>query len=1082
MKTRNIKKRRLQNADPSTNEPSSTTRSPPKKRRDSDTPTTEQVAADTSHNDPHPTTPIDDDVPVPRVTNPEGLPDAPEPSEPNSSPNPTGEGDASVTDTSANVDNDAPEPSEPDSGPNPTGEGDANVTDTSANIEDTSVNVENTSADVDNNASEPSEPDSGLNPTGKGDAGVTDTSVNVDNTSALGPSDGPRVIPPKRRPLACHIFDDGERWREVQNCVQISQLFEHVERIRNPPDAPADTNSSDENRSETPLFTKLSAPDQFPGKDVYRAAADAFGYKLVEYLQSVKKAIADGNTTPDGEERLWGDMVIRDVAYWVKPGESPLQCHNPYRELKEATGNAENTGNSGDTGDTGNTGDIENPGNPETPGNPENAITTGRKPGDPDLPDSLDGLGSQSITLSTVFVKKPSEIGPAIRLIKEAVEKAPHQSLPVLHKFGSSSRRHLKPMVSVDAEFIKIPDNATKEMLDHGEAEEIVSLFTVAVENHLLVVFYVYAMLKDVDVNEGTVPALSQLFGMVFDYSLLKVWWNYQGDIQVIDNTIAHMFQGTKREAFEHTIYYSGDKAVFRYFMQQHQMHGLNYGDFLKGTLFYDRKYKIFEWAKNAKSRAENTDQFFQTMGPGTEEDDSALAYNLGDVCGQALVMQRLASTRDPWLAFGILSFMHDTTGAKPKWRPIGNGSASTVDPMMRTLFEDDPRPASQYLPDPLDVDGFLRNYEFDGNAEELTFFEHEQLVRCQKAALIAEDSAHSRENRGYQVESSASSKTPFFFKTPPQKDEERREFAKIAVERKRYDPRKLYWPDICLKGGPNFEGRVPKKFVIRAGTSHVEALIEFLQSPEGKNMAPPPGFGAPIGHHLGLPPEYHCVPGSELPHGLAIYKAFKLGPTDSVSDDSWFYDRDDLEHLWVKARVDRNGVSDVVIEEQLIKLCGEQDGQYRTLKALYRVKSNLQEEVDSEKAAERTKFPAGFPAISDRDDIYDPEGTKYRDSAMAAPARYRLYDEGYIQNRFWDDEWTSNAKRKLERMEAKMNQTKKQTVDRLVRRFEQWLDDGMPDEDEEAEENDPEVPFVQERKDNDEDWGKPIPEPSVEP
>ena len=90
-----------------------------------------------------------------------------------------------------------------------------------------------------------------------------------------------------------------------------------------------------------------------------------------------------------------------------------------------------------------------------------------------------------------------------------------------------------------------------KYLVDIGELEELCSVLMIAVGRHFFLLFNIVHMLEKA--NEHTVPALEELYKeTVFDPDLIKLWWNPQSDITVLDYTIAHMYQGTERPAFQH--------------------------------------------------------------------------------------------------------------------------------------------------------------------------------------------------------------------------------------------------------------------------------------------------------------------------------------------------------------------------------------------------------------------------------------------------------------------------------------------------------------------------------------------------
>ncbi|KAF2142035.1 uncharacterized protein K452DRAFT_358506 [Aplosporella prunicola CBS 121167] len=145
----------------------------------------------------------------------------------------------------------------------------------------------------------------------------------------------------------------------------------------------------------------------------------------------------------------------------------------------------------------------------------------------------------------TVIVKRPNEVYDALKLLKEALNRAPAQRVPVNTDFSSpQNKRELRQYVGIDAEFKTV---STTTNLDDGEY--LVSVLSIAVDRHVTFMFYVLDMLQNPE--DETVPALEKLFKeTIFDPNLLKIWWNFQLDIYVIDTTIAHMYQKEPRDTY----------------------------------------------------------------------------------------------------------------------------------------------------------------------------------------------------------------------------------------------------------------------------------------------------------------------------------------------------------------------------------------------------------------------------------------------------------------------------------------------------------------------------------------------------
>ena len=104
----------------------------------------------------------------------------------------------------------------------------------------------------------------------------------------------------------------------------------------------------------------------------------------------------------------------------------------------------------------------------------------------------------------TVSITKPDEIQPALKLLGEALERAPAQEISVNPKLpiGSGGKRALRRYVGIDAEFVQrhseIGDaQGNKIELEMATTEPLCSVLTVAVDRHLVFSFYIMHMLDN---------------------------------------------------------------------------------------------------------------------------------------------------------------------------------------------------------------------------------------------------------------------------------------------------------------------------------------------------------------------------------------------------------------------------------------------------------------------------------------------------------------------------------------------------------------------------------------------------------
>lgn len=277
-----------------------------------------------------------------------------------------------------------------------------------------------------------------------------------------------------------------------------------------------------------------------------------------------------------------------------------------------------------------------------------------------------------------------------------------------------------KPYVGADKEFVKVPralaDGQCREALDdlltRGIIEELCSVFSAAIIRHFFLLVTILHMLENAD--ETTVAALEQFYKeILLNAEIMKLGWNYQSDFQVLDNTIASMYQGTPREPRkgyydgEHysmerpfrisSPFLSGERPAWTFLptddseCEMHRegksLHGLacpcplgnvdvaallslwcrqlgfyveilpwtqcrypvNYGTLQLMMLWCDRLYPFFNFMKDCAGISGDVD-FYQHLGkPGMGEDDIAMAYNIGDVAALCMIYEQFLASDDVW-------------------------------------------------------------------------------------------------------------------------------------------------------------------------------------------------------------------------------------------------------------------------------------------------------------------------------------------------------------------------------------------------------------------------------------------------
>lgn len=145
----------------------------------------------------------------------------------------------------------------------------------------------------------------------------------------------------------------------------------------------------------------------------------------------------------------------------------------------------------------------------------------------------------------TLCIKDPQEIKAATDFLLQCLDRAPCQRLPALFDQTGPGKRTLKSYMGVDAEFIK------RKVGQTDTVREFVSVLSFAVDRHFVACFYILDMLDHP--NEHTVSALQYLYQKtIFDPALLKVWHNFQSDMQVLETTInfMHQEQSPRRDTY----------------------------------------------------------------------------------------------------------------------------------------------------------------------------------------------------------------------------------------------------------------------------------------------------------------------------------------------------------------------------------------------------------------------------------------------------------------------------------------------------------------------------------------------------
>ncbi|KAK8212494.1 hypothetical protein IWZ01DRAFT_550465 [Phyllosticta capitalensis] len=300
-----------------------------------------------------------------------------------------------------------------------------------------------------------------------------------------------------------------------------------------------------------------------------------------------------------------------------------------------------------------------------------------------------------------VSIKTTTEIKPAVDLLLRILPLSPGQGIPVnvdLSKAKADFRKtsaasgQLLPYVGIDAEFKLVSDDQTISETDlqnmtnddGPEAENLCTVLTIAVDRHVTFHFYILHILEQgsndtVSEEESktqlscvTKPLLAYLWEkVIFNEDLLKLWFNFQSDITVLDNTIAHLQLGLHEK----------EEETMRVWTKERR--GFGYVKLLQQFLKNDWMFPILNHLKDAPNRwverntqPEDNDEdgeygggsggkpnkagFFRSFGPSMESDSDKLGYNIGDVVGIALIFRFLTTTENRQLLFARLRNISD--------------------------------------------------------------------------------------------------------------------------------------------------------------------------------------------------------------------------------------------------------------------------------------------------------------------------------------------------------------------------------------------------------------------------------------
>ncbi|KAI5838845.1 hypothetical protein DFP73DRAFT_248561 [Morchella snyderi] len=224
---------------------------------------------------------------------------------------------------------------------------------------------------------------------------------------------------------------------------------------------------------------------------------------------------------------------LEEVLWWTE--ESSLQCHNSFATAPGSNGN-------------------------------------------------LPAPGNESVLFTNcVSVERPGQVGPAINLIKQTLRNLPYYTT------REPSRNQFKYAVGMNVEFLTFPTEfyrrnvvdmrglgnesfrqpngydigpdgnvildgtARLENLNYFplmEDQYLASCMSISVDKILVVNFHILHMIRNIETADQLQQLAAIFEQIIFDISIIKVWFNPQDDIIVLDATLDEIYRGTPRGNF----------------------------------------------------------------------------------------------------------------------------------------------------------------------------------------------------------------------------------------------------------------------------------------------------------------------------------------------------------------------------------------------------------------------------------------------------------------------------------------------------------------------------------------------------
>ncbi|KAM3414828.1 hypothetical protein BST61_g9973 [Cercospora zeina] len=613
-----------------------------------------------------------------------------------------------------------------------------------------------------------------------------------------------------------------------------------------------------------------------------------------------------------------------------------------------------------------------------------------------------------------MVVHDPKQISAALCVMQGALSRHPARQRRVRVR-NDCAPGALLPYVSADLEMVKMPRLATvgkaaheiQQMVDRLEIEPLVSVLTISVGGRLVIHFNILNMMERP--THDTVPALRELFEeLIFNPQRLLIWWNLQNDVTAMDNTIAHLYQGTAREPF-HSRPYGAKKQIWvtpQFHLRSHYFLGARPESLMFPTkptpmvalwrrsrgdplapLLRDLKHAVERSGRPAHD-------FYQSLGQrGMEMDDNVVGYLSGDAQVPGRIFELIFASNDAEFIAGRLRAWELAPYQDPAKIPRSvpqNRAVRYVQDI--PLFEDD-LALPEFHSGPRFADYSWVHNLFISDAifvrsEFLEPWEHDRNVNIMRRRL---------DRGGGPVELLQKP----YYELPSEEDVEKLESRRQVFLRDMTDTGKFWLPTSCAR--LFLEGIY--RPIMRTNQTSAESLLEYLQLLDSTAQAsPPPGFAAAPGSCFGLPSVLNITPGADLVAAREILDAYRgvhhIKP--------WFMPAHNSQLMRMKStlppdRFDFKAFA-ATVEERLRSLPTHE--RQATLDGL---RNSLMLRVQQE---EQLNIVEGRPSFIDMYDLLDPEGRAFRSRV----ARTKPWNQPMLL--FKPIEWTNGAWASLAKFE----------------------------------------------------------------